>query len=417
MSSAEWLFIAVFGTIIVLTAVWIVVRYRLVRRFGSEEKPLPAVTELELQMAIGKKELEMVFDTIPEEICVIDKEYKVVRANRSCAEALGLPIQELIGKTCYQLLWGKNVCCAECPARQAFATRAPVLRKQITHGDRERIVHYEISVFPVMDNNGDVYHCIEIRKDCTDEKRIIEHLVRSEKLASIGTMTAGLAHEMNNPLSGISGNAANLLRIPEKYGLNEKGVVRVTAILNLATRATAIMTDLLHLSQRPEQQFVQISINDLLLKTINSLHFAGSQDIERIYHFDRNLPLLYCDPSKIQQVIMHLMTNAMQAIAEKKQRQTDSSYRGSVSIATRSSGNDLVITFTDNGCGIPEMYRTKVFDPFFSTKPTGQGTGLGLSVSNKIIEEHGGKIFFECVNSMTIFSVQIPFQPNRISQP
>jgi signal transduction histidine kinase len=267
-----------------------------------------------------------------------------------------------------------------------------------------------------MNDLNEVYHVIEIRKNITDEKKMVEYMVRSEKLASIGKMTGGIAHEMNNPLSGISGNAVNLLAMPEKYGLNEKGVIRITEIQNLATRAMATMTSLLQLSQRPEQLFILTDINDLLIKTIHSLHLGSSQDTTPTFQFGNDLPLLYCDPLKMQQVMIHLTNNALQAIQEKKLTLAEGqNFNGSLIITTQHKDNHVVITFTDNGIGIAEDIRTKIFDPFFSTKPTGQGTGLGLSVSNKIIEEHRGKIFFECTNGLTIFTLLIPLQQSSIT--
>jgi signal transduction histidine kinase len=170
------------------------------------------------------------------------------------------------------------------------------------------------------------------------------------------------------------------------------------------------MTDLLHLSHRPEQTSILININALLIKTANAVHISGSQEIERKFNIDEKLPPINCDPSKIQQVILHIVTNAIQAIIDKKRTlQDDSSYKGLLILTSQKKGDNVHITVSDNGIGISDEDRMKIFDPFFSTRPTGQGTGLGLSVSNKIIEEHGGKLFFECVNNMTLFTIVIPF--------
>ena len=140
----------------------------------------------------------------------------------------------------------------------------------------------------------------------------------------------------------------------------------------------------------------------------------GSQEIERQFKIDEKLPPLNCDPSKIQQVIIHIVTNAIQAILEKKRSLPDSnSYKGLLIISTQKSEDQALITVTDNGIGISDQHRSKIFDPFFSTRPTGQGTGLGLSVSNKIVEEHGGKIYFDYINDMTRFSIFLPFQKDN----
>lgn len=368
------------------------------------------------QLQMSKAELELVFDAIPEQVCILDRELTIVRANRSLADFLHLQIREVLGKKCYQLFWGRACSCEGCPVKGTFEQKSPVNKQQYTRTIDQAVRFFEVSAFPVFDRDGEVRHVIEFTKDTTEERRMTDHLIRSEKLASIGRMTSGIAHEMNNPLSGISGNAANLLKMPEKYGLNEKGISRVTAILNSAAHATAIMDDLLHLSQRPEQSTVLVNINALLVKTANAVHIDGSQDIERRFIIDDKLPPLNCDPSKIQQVIVHVVTNAIQAIIDRKNSLNDNEpYRGTLIIATQSSNNKVHITFTDNGIGIREEHRSKIFDPFFSTRPTGQGTGLGLSVSYKIIEEHRGKMFFECVDNLTRFSIMLPLERSHIA--
>ena len=381
-------------------------------RSGSVVEDTSRTTlERNQQLQISKKELELVFDAIPEQVCIIDSDFNIIRANKSLANFIMYPIRQVLGKKCYRLVWSREDRCRECPVAQSFKKGIPIIRKPFSRTINETERHFEVSSFPVFDEKGETVHVIEFTKDITDEKHMIEQLIRSEKLVSIGNMTAGIAHEMNNPLSGISGNAANLLKWPEKYGLNEKGIDRITTILNSAARATAIMTDLLHLSNRPEQADVLININALFIKTVNAVHIDGSQEIERKFNIDKTIPSLSCDPSKIQQVFIHIVTNAIQAILEeKKQNMNSSPFKGLMVFSTKKRRNSVQITIADNGIGISEENRIKIFDPFYSTRPTGQGTGLGLSVSNKIIEEHGGKLFFEYINNMTHFSIVIPLK-------
>lgn len=281
---------------------------------SREEKEI----ELSNQLQISKKELELVFDAIPEQICIVDRHYLIVRANKSYAEFINKSVKNIVGQQCFHTRWGDTCRCGFCPVQKTFEQGTAQIRKKFSREIGGETKHFEISAFPVFNDTGETVHVIELIKDITDEKRMIEQLIRSEKLASIGNMTAGIAHEMNNPLSGISGNATNLLKMPQKYGLNEKGISRITAILDASARATAIMSDLLHLSDRKDQNSIMINLNALLVKTTNALHINGSQDIERCFNLADNLPPVQCDPSKIQQVIMHIVTNAMQSILNKK---------------------------------------------------------------------------------------------------
>ncbi len=369
------------------------------------------------RLEISKKELELVFDSIPEQICILDRQYKIMRANKSYSDFAGRSIPELLGKQCFRLIWNTDCLCEDCPVKTTFEKGTAVIKKEFCRTMKDTVLHFEISSFPVFDREGKVNRVIEITKDITEEKRITEQLIRTEKLASIGNMTAGIAHEMNNPLSGISGNATNLLRMPQKYGLNEKGVSRVTAILKSAEHAIAIMSDLLHLSRTPNHTDTFVDINTLIVKTANAVRIEGSDDIERQYTTDDTLPPLYCDPSKIQQVIVHIVTNAVQAIIEKKRSlPAQNSYRGILTVSTKKLEDQALVTVTDNGIGISDWNRSKIFDPFFSTRPPGQGTGLGLSVSNKIVEDYGGRIFFECINGTTRFSILLPLQNKNMQE-
>lgn len=400
-----------------ITVIGGIVGYFLYQKFHPE----PAISPLEqhaepdpenrLQIEISKKELELVFDAIPEQVYIIDRDFIILRANKSFSQFVIQPVREVPGNKCYALQWNRKSLCHECPVKITFEQGIPIIKKLISRSENETVKYYEMSTFPVKDDSGQTIHVIIFTKDITEEKQMIEQIIRSEKLASIGNMTAGIAHEMNNPLSGISGNATNLLKMPQKYGLNEKGISRITTILNSAAHATAIMNDLLHLSNRPEQTNILVNINALLAKTANAVHINGSQDIERSFNFDEHLPPVKCDPSKIQQVIVHIITNAIMAILDKKNTiQNDSPFKGQIVLSTQQKNSQVLITIADNGIGISEEHRSKIFDPFFSTRPTGQGTGLGLSVSTKIIEQHSGQIFYETINSMTQFSILLPLE-------
>ena len=362
------------------------------------------------KIQLSKRELEMIFDVTPECISVINKDHQLIRVNKSYASSAGKPIKEILGCKCYKVFWNLDKPCENCPVERAFQTSNQESRKKAVLCGKNEVRYFETCAYPVRGETGEVVRVIEFIKDITDEKRIFEQLIRTEKLASIGIMTAGIAHEMNNPLSGISGTAVNLLRMPEKYGLNEKGISRVTAILESAARATTIMKDLLHLSRKQNSCSTLVDINSLIVKTVNAIHLRGAGEVQRRFNLDESIKLISCDPSKIEQVIINLATNSMQSILEKKARCLESGkeFSGLLEITSVLQDEKVLITFADNGVGIPEENRSKVFDPFFSTRPAGQGTGLGLSICLKIIAEHGGRIYFECFEDSTVFSIVLP---------
>jgi two-component system, NtrC family, sensor kinase len=398
--------------IVIGCAVWIVILVRKVKKLSAFCRENEERSQVPEQIRISKQQLETIFDAITDAICIVDRDFSIVRVNKNYAFQVGLPIKKILGNRCCQIFWKCDDVCEDCPAKMTFATGETVLKKRYMKKSPEEVRYYDVSAYPVNGTDGTVVHVIELIRDMTDEKRIFEQLIRSEKLAGIGIMTAGIAHEMNNPLSGISGTAVNLLQMPDKYGLNEKGISRVTTILDSAARATAIMKDLLHLSRKHDNTRVMIDLNATIIKTVNAIHLRGASEIQRRYNLDDTLPLLTCDPLKIEQVVLNVVTNAIQSIQERQEKNAaeGKEYSGLLIISTQRQDDHILVTVTDNGIGIPEKIRSKIFDPFFSTRPTGQGTGLGLSVSHRIIEEHGGRLFFECIDDLVVFSIELPIE-------
>ncbi|KMQ50299.1 sensor histidine kinase [Chitinispirillum alkaliphilum] len=357
-----------------------------------------------------KQQLETVFDSIGESICIIDSDFKILRVNKSYAQNANCSIKSVLSKSCWSVFWCRDTECSNCPAKTVFKTGNAVEKVHFTRKLEGEVKYFMVSVYPVKDSDNVVTNVIECIRDITEEKRIVEQLIRSEKLASIGIMTAGVAHEMNNPLSGISGMATNMIKMPSKYGLNEKGVSRVQMILESSSKATQIMKGLLHLSRKQDSVRVIVDINALVRRSIDDIHFPGISEIRKSFYPDQNAPPVKCDPNQIEQVIINIMTNAIQSILEKSTLYTvnDRFYEGYIKVSIRNQGSGLLVSFTDNGMGIPEEIQSKIFDPFFTTRPAGQGTGLGLSICNRIIEEHGGKLFFENLDGQSVFCFTLP---------
>ncbi len=359
-----------------------------------------------------KRQLETVFDTIKDSICIIDRDLKIARVNQSYAKSVGKSIKSVLSENCWSVFWNNKRVCENCPVGEVFTRGEAVENIDFTRNSGDETSYYKVSIFPVVDSAGKVCRVIECIRDVTSEKRVVEQLVRSEKLASIGIMTAGVAHEMNNPLSGISGTALNMLKMPHKYGLNPKGVSRIEMILESSGKATQIMKGLLHLSRKQDSVKVIVDLNALVSRTVDDIHFPGAAEIEKKIELGRWVPPVTCDPNQIEQVIVNIMTNATQSIKEKISLYESERrfFEGYIKISTCRRGDNILLSFADNGMGIPSEIQPRIFDPFFTTRPAGQGTGLGLSICNRIIEEHGGKLFFDEVDGLSVFSITLPLQ-------
>lgn len=238
----------------------------------------------------------------------------------------------------------------------------------------------------------------EIQKKTTEIMKAHEQLINAEKLASLGRMAAGVAHELNSPLTGIVTFAHLMLkRIPPE---NKQDREDLEIIIEQANRCSKIIKGLLGFSRKATAERVEINMNTLLDSTIAMVrNQAKFHNIKFVLNFDESLPLVHVDPNQMQQVFLNMLINAADAMNE----------RGQITIATRTvvgqeetpwfkmghpqEGKKFIeIEFTDTGPGIPEEYMGKIFEPFFTTKPVGKGTGLGLAVSYGIIKRHGGNI-------------------------
>lgn len=214
-----------------------------------------------------------------------------------------------------------------------------------------------------------------------------EQLLQAEKLATLGELIAGIAHELNNPLSAMMGHA-QLLRMNHK---DPATAARVDKLLEAAQRATRIVRNFLTFARRHKSEKVAVSINEVVTKTLEFLAYQlRVANVEVQTALAPDLPTIAGDPHQLQQVLINLVNNACQAVAA-------ANGRGTLRVAS-GLGPDratIRITVADDGPGIPSDHLARIFEPFFTTKPAGQGTGLGLPIAKGIVAEHGGAIEVE----------------------
>jgi PAS domain S-box-containing protein len=235
-------------------------------------------------------------------------------------------------------------------------------------------------------------------RNLSEERQIAEHLRRAEKLAAVGELVAGVAHELNNPLTGISTFAQLLLE--EK--LDGEQAESVQLIKREADRAIGVIRDLLLFARKTEPRDVPVDINTIVQHTIRLRSYASrSSGIEVHTHLDPSNPQVRGDDQKLQQVLLNLLVNAEYAMQDVHVRH--------LSIMTRKDRGKVHIVISDTGQGMSEDTKQRIFEPFFTTKPAGVGTGLGLSVSYGIIQGHNGTIAVDSTpNVGTTFTVTLP---------
>lgn len=283
-----------------------------------------------------------------------------------------------------------------CPVyflKKVIDTKKPF--SEYWEGEDQR--HYFIHLYPIFDERGNVIKVVHYVKDITEKRKIEEQMRITEKLAAIGQLSAGLAHEINNPLGGIRLCFNNLINTE----MDEKTKnMHVEVINHGLTKIQEIIKQLLDFSKQTELIISSVSINNLVENVLKLTDYLISKKgIKVVKKLSNEIPEIMIDPNKIEQVFLNIVLNAIQAMDGKERVLTIESFL---------KNGKCYISFTDTGNGIPDDILPKIFDPFFTTKPVGQGTGLGLSVSKSIIEQHNGRILVKTSSSGTTFTVELP---------
>lgn len=254
-----------------------------------------------------------------------------------------------------------------------------------------------ISLAPLQSKTSEVEGTLVAIEDVTERMRLEEQLQQNDKLSSIGLLAAGVAHEVNTPLTGISSYSQMLMQqMPE----NDPRQQLLEKIHRQTSRASSIVNNLLNFSRVSDARFVPVDLNRVLDDTIQLLEAQlRNTEIEVVRNYHPSLPFAPGNAAKLQQVFMNLILNARDAMPQ----------GGQLEIATEAHLDSIIISFRDTGMGIAADHLAKIYDPFFTTKQIGKGTGLGLAVSYGIIGDHGGHIAVESqLGEGTKFQISLP---------
>ncbi len=259
-----------------------------------------------------------------------------------------------------------------------------------------------VSVSPLCDAQGRIHGVLGIARDITETKKLEQQIRNSEKLASVGKLAAGVAHEINNPLGGILNCLYNFRKGALTPARQEE---YLTSIEDGLRRVQKIVRQLLDFSQQHDPEFSPANINDVVERVLAlTEHAVAAKKIRLTRQLQTSLPALMVDRHMMEQVVMNLILNAIQATKD----------GGTITISTRAHDENCEVIVADTGCGIPSHVLPRIFDPFFTTKGTGEGTGLGLSVSLGIVERHGGRILVDSeVGKGSVFTVCLPLAHER----
>lgn len=345
---------------------------------------------------------QKILNTTQSMILVLDTAGLISYANRRCYEA-GYREEELIGHRLVRWVEPSQREDFEAALQTtAHGQQVENLELRVKRSDGS-MGHFSISLSPMRDESSQVNSVVVVMTDITDAVLLQAKLAHSEKMATIGRLVSGVAHEVNNPLAAILGFTDLLLENPEVPASAREDL---QIILQETQRTKEIVQDLLSFARQRPAQREPMQVNAILRQTIKlrSYDFA-SHGVQVVEEFDENLAPTLGDGQQLQQVFLNILNNAYDAIQE-------SGNHGKITIRTRraidSKVDSVEIAFIDNGTGVAEPDR--IFDPFFTTKQVGKGTGLGLSICYGIVRAHGGEIL--CWNNAgdagSTFVVHLP---------
>ncbi|MDO8947625.1 MAG: ATP-binding protein [Desulfocapsaceae bacterium] len=352
-----------------------------------------------------RKEIQALLDGITDLMVVLSEDLKIQSVNHVFNE--WFPDTDPIGKYCYEFFNEGNSPCEDCPVLKALDCQEITKDLRISKkGGKLR--HYELIASPLKTSITGERNVLLFKRDVTLEKEYQAQFYQAEKMATVGILAAGVAHEINNPLTAISGFAEGLRRRLGRIrgqvddDMYDDFEEYTDTIIKECLRCRDIVRSLLTFSRPVASSLQPVDLNHCIEDTLFILkhHFKEQHKITVTTDLHADLPMIKGDESQLKQVIINLLTNALDATGK----------GGTIRIKTfpeEDGGAGLIVA--DSGCGIPQDVQDRLFEPFFTTKPTGKGIGIGLSTCYSIVKNHNGEISVSSEEGKgSSFCVRIP---------
>lgn len=340
----------------------------------------------------SKQRLQKLFDGIEDIIFEVSKNFEIVLANKHFAELCNSEPEKLIGKKYFDVdvnSYSRD----DCPVKETFSTLQPQSVERTAAGQV-----YDIRTYPIFTKDGKLESVAVYIRNITEKKKFQKTLIQSEKLATIGLLASGIAHELRNPLNVIE--TARYYIDEFLHEKNEDIAAKLEIISKNVKRSSKIINNLLEFSRQSENERESIDLNKLIGNTIALIKKElDAKNIEYIYQGDPEA-IAHFNVDSLKQALLNVLINGIQAMPKGGQL---------IIRVKRASSGLITIGISDTGTGIAEDDLPHIFSPFFTTKEAGVGTGLGLYISHIIIEREGGKISVDSKESEgTTFTISLP---------
>ena len=350
------------------------------------------------------------FQAIQDPVLVVTPDGIIIDANHAALTAAKKSQDEIIGKGICTIIHGGSLPHLECPLEEFLRTKTSRVEETILPG---LAGEYLLTISPVKEPDGTIQKILLVARELTSDEMRKADSLRTAQMAAIGELAAGVAHEVNNPITGIINFAQLLLDDSEKDSLQAELLDR---IVNEGERIALIIKNLLSFARESEKENEAIEIVEVIIRSLSLIEHQFKKDgITLNKSFSGESCQILGNFTQLQQVILNILSNARFALNE---RYPGADENKTIDISCypfiKEAGKPVIqITITDSGTGIPQGILKRLFDPFFTTKPSGKGTGLGLSISYGIIRDHGGTIKVDSiVHKYTKIIIELPTSSN-----
>jgi two-component system, cell cycle sensor histidine kinase and response regulator CckA len=386
-----------------------------IRDITERKQSAEKLARSEAEFRRVSQEFHLLLDAIPDSLMLIDRQFRVVWANKAAARAVGATPEALAGRLCYELGSDRSGPCPGCPAEKTLISGEPV-SESLTASDG-RV--WDIQTAPLLDESGAVSCVIEVKRDVTEHKRLEVQYLQAQKMESIGTLAGGVAHDFNNILTAIIGyGQLAQMKLESDHPLR----LNIDGILNAAERAAHLTKDLLLFSRKQVNERKPVDLNEIVANSGNFLQRIIRDDVTlKCVLIGGALPVL-ADRHQLGQVLMNLAVNACDAMPGGGDLilQTQRTTLGESFVQAQGHGKPgsyALLTTSDTGEGFDETTRQHIFEPFFTTKEVGRGTGLGLAVVYGIVNQHDGFITVHSEPGRgTTFNIYLPLLSGSLQE-
>jgi PAS domain S-box-containing protein len=348
---------------------------------------------------------QQTFDSVPDMVLLLGMNHRILRANRSVLDRFGLYWEQISGRFCYEIVHGTTAPPKDCPYGRIIKSGK---EERSEFSDNRLGGQFEVRTAPVTDKGGIVSGCVHVVRDITEHRKLEEQLLQAQKMDAIGNLAGGIAHDFNNILAPIIGYSEIALAVTDPDNPVREDIRQ---ILSAANRAKDLTMQILTFSRRTTYEPRPIKIQTILKEALKLLRSTIPSTIVIEENIGMDCLAIMADPTHIHQIVMNLCTNAYQAML---------STGGSLCVSLENvelepghgelePGPYILLEVKDTGPGIPKQIVNRIFEPYFTTKDKGGGTGLGLSVVHGIVKRCKGDITVHSEpGNGTVFKIQLP---------